>query len=150
MNPSQMPQGAPGGFQGGQMPPGGFPGGPPGGPGGRGMLLGMLPGGPMTAMIIVGLYLVTLVVLAIVFFKLFEKAGFNGAMGLLMIVPVVNLGVALYLAFTQWPVLTELAQAKLQLASVGVGGPGAVAAQVAAAVPPVAAPVLDPAQPTGA
>jgi ABC-type spermidine/putrescine transport system permease subunit II len=113
----------------------------------------MLPGGPMTSMVIIGLFIVTLIVLAIVFFKLFEKAGFNGVMGLLMVVPVVNLGVALYLAFTQWPVLTELAQAKLQLASVGIGGPGQVAQvapQVTPQVTPVAMPTVDPAQPSGA
>jgi ABC-type spermidine/putrescine transport system permease subunit II len=60
---------------------------------------------------------VTLIVLAIAFYRLYQKAGFSGAIGLLMLVPVVNLGVALYLAFAEWPVLTELARVKLLAAS---------------------------------
>jgi hypothetical protein len=122
----QLQQGAPGGM----MPPGGMAGGPPG-MGGRGGFM-MLPGGPMTSIVVLVLFAVTLIVLAIVFYKLFTKAGFNGALGLLMLVPVVNLGVALYLAFAEWPVLAELGRAKLQAASADLHS--AVAAAEAAPV----------------
>jgi hypothetical protein len=82
--------------------------------GGRG---GLLPGGPFASIFLIALFAVTLIVLAIAFYRLYQKAGFSGAIGLLMLVPVVNLGVALYLAFAEWPVLAELARVKLLAAS---------------------------------
>ncbi|MBP6760378.1 MAG: hypothetical protein KA131_01210, partial [Thauera sp.] len=43
------------------------------------------------------------VVIVLPFWKIFAKAGFSGWLGLLMIVPMVNL-IALYvLAFSEWP-----------------------------------------------
>jgi len=104
--------------QGGQMPQGGFPpGGPAGGISGMGGRGGFLPGGPLASIFLVALLAVTLIVFAIAFYRLYQKAGFSGAIGLLMLVPVVNLGVALYLAFAEWPVLAELARVKLLAAS---------------------------------
>ena len=82
--------------------------------GGRG---GFLPGGPLVSVFLVALFAVTLIILAIASYRLYQKAGFSGAIGLLMLVPVVNLGVALYLAFAEWPVLAELARVKLLAAS---------------------------------
>ena len=124
----QLPQGAQSG-----MPQGGFPqGGPPGGMGGRGMM-GILPGGPLTGVVSFALMVITLIVLAIAFYKLFEKAGFTPAIGLLMLVPVVNLGVALYLAFAEWPVHQELARTKLLVAS---ATPASTAVPAPVATPP--------------
>ncbi|WZP00120.1 hypothetical protein EP7_001737 [Isosphaeraceae bacterium EP7] len=37
--------------------------------------------------------------------RICEKAGFPGAMGLLSMVPVVNIGLILVLAFADWPAL---------------------------------------------
>jgi len=37
------------------------------------------------------------------FWRIFKKAGFPGALGLLMVVPVVNLVMILFLAFAEWP-----------------------------------------------
>lgn len=37
------------------------------------------------------------------FWRIFKKAGYHGALGLLMIVPVVNLVMILFLAFAKWP-----------------------------------------------
>lgn len=111
--------GASGAAQGGQMPQGGFPpgggmsGGPPGGPHG----MGLIPGGPIAELVLLALFAITLIVLAIAFYRMFQKAGMAGALGLLMLVPVVNLGVALYLAFAEWPVLSELSRVKLSVAS---------------------------------
>ena len=104
--------------QGGQMPPGGFPqGGPPGGISGMGGRGGFLAGGPLGSILLLALFAVTLIILAIAFYRLYDKAGFSGAIGLLMLVPIVNLGVALYLAFAEWPVTAELARVKLLAAS---------------------------------
>ena len=99
--------------------------------GGRG---GLLPGGPLASIFLVALFAVTLIILAIAFYRLYEKAGFSGALGLLMLVPVVNLGVALYLAFAEWPVLAELARVKLLAAS----APSAATTDPMRPVPPSA------------
>jgi hypothetical protein len=108
------------GFQGG--PPDGFTGGAPGGlRGARGMLF--LPPWVMYAFIAI-----TTLVLVIAFWQIYKKAGFNGVMGLLMLIPGVNLAAMLYLAFVEWPVTRQLAEARN-------------AAAVAAAVAPQPAPV---------
>ena len=115
--------------QGSQMPRGGFPGGgPPGGmAAGR---LGATPGGPLAGIVIVALLAVTLLILAFAFYKLYAKAGFSGAIGLLMLVPIVNLGVALYLAYATWPIQTELQRVKLVAASANSSGAGSLAPSV--------------------
>jgi hypothetical protein len=96
------------------VPPQGVPaGGPP--PGG-GALVFM---GPGSALILIALVAVTLVVLAIAFWALFAKAGRPGALGLLMAIPVVNLGVALWLAFTPWPVEKENRRLRVLLVTEG-------------------------------
>ena len=120
-------------------PQGGFPqGGPSGGISGMGPRGGFLPGGPLASIFVVALFAVTLIVLAIAFYRLYQKAGFSGAIGLLMLVPVVNLGVALYLAFAEWPVVAELAHVKLVAAS---------AQPAATAAPGIPATAADPTGP---
>ena len=55
--------------------------------------------------------LVTLIATAItllIWCKLFSKAGYSWALGLLMLVPVANLIMPFFLAFADWPVLKEL------------------------------------------
>ena len=42
-----------------------------------------------------------------VYYKIFEKTGNSGWLALLMFVPIANLGLILYLAFSDWPVLRE-------------------------------------------
>jgi hypothetical protein len=37
------------------------------------------------------------------FWKIFDKAGFPPALSLLMVIPVVNVILVYYLAFTKWP-----------------------------------------------
>lgn len=39
------------------------------------------------------------------YWKIFSKAGYSGALSLLMLVPLVNLIVFIWFAFAQWPVL---------------------------------------------
>ena len=46
----------------------------------------------------------------IAFWKIFAKAGFPGALGLLMLVPIANVILSLYLAFAQWPALRSQEQ----------------------------------------
>ena len=112
--------------------------------GGRG---GFLPGGPLASIFLVALFAVTLIILAIAFYRLYDKAGFSGAIGLLMLVPIVNLGVALYLAFAEWPVLAELTRLKLVAASVVPAPAASAAADSADGAPPAGA---EPALPVGA
>lgn len=38
------------------------------------------------------------------YWKIWSKAGFNGAWALLMLIPVVNVAAFFYLAFADWPV----------------------------------------------
>ncbi|MBN1391493.1 MAG: hypothetical protein JW947_01670 [Sedimentisphaerales bacterium] len=68
--------------------------------------------GPVIAILIV--FVVAFVTLAIVAVKLlicckiFSNAGYSWAMGLLMLIPIVNIIMAFYLAFADWPVRREL------------------------------------------
>jgi hypothetical protein len=68
--------------------------------------------------------------------RIFRKAGFAGALGLLMLVPVVNLFVALYLAFASWPVLAEIERLKLQIASAAAASPAISVPEAAASALP--------------
>ena len=49
-----------------------------------------------------------LIFTAVIFCKIFSKAGYHWAMGLLMLVPIGNLVVLCILAFGQWPIQREL------------------------------------------
>jgi len=54
------------------------------------------------------LLVIALVLVPVVaFWKICAKAGFPAALGLLMLVPVANLILPLYLAFADWPALTD-------------------------------------------
>jgi hypothetical protein len=43
-----------------------------------------------------------------IWWQIFKKAGYSGALGLLMIVPIVNFILLLYLAFSDWPIQRDL------------------------------------------
>ncbi len=49
--------------------------------------------------------LATVVILP--FWMIFSKAGFPGALALLMLVPVINMVMIFYLAFADWPALRQ-------------------------------------------
>ena len=70
-------------------------------PGGVELVLVLLP-------LLVSLFAATL--LTIAFCKICFKAGFSGALGLLMLVPIANVILPLYLAFAEWPALKDTAQ----------------------------------------
>ncbi len=59
---------------------------------------------------------------AIIYWKIFSKAGYSGAMGLLMFVPIANIVAICILAFGTWPIYEELNQLR-QRASMGGGVP---------------------------
>ncbi|MFL5624015.1 MAG: hypothetical protein ACJ788_00275 [Ktedonobacteraceae bacterium] len=46
----------------------------------------------------------------IIYWKIFSKAGYSGALGLLMFVPIANIVVLCILAFGEWPIYRELNQ----------------------------------------
>jgi|HubBroStandDraft_3_1064219.scaffolds.fasta_scaffold525309_2 hypothetical protein len=47
-------------------------------------------------------------VIVLPFWKICSKAGYPGALGLLILIPLANLIMLLVLAFAEWPVLKEL------------------------------------------
>ncbi len=48
------------------------------------------------------------VLFIIAYWKIFSKAGYSGALSLLLLIPIANIIIILYLAFSKWPVLQEL------------------------------------------
>src|SRR2546428_6829715 len=54
--------------------------------------------------------IVSIVFAVIVWWRIFSKAGYNGALSLLMIIPIAYLGMILILAFAEWPIYAELNQ----------------------------------------
>lgn len=53
---------------------------------------------------IVFLGVVLNILYVIAFCKIFQKAGYNWALGLLMLVPFANIIIPLYLGFAKWPI----------------------------------------------
>jgi len=49
-------------------------------------------------------------VMVLPFWKIFSKAGFSGALSLLMLVPLLNVIMIFFLAFGQWPALKDTDQ----------------------------------------
>jgi len=58
--------------------------------------------------------LVVLAIKALIFCKIFSKAGYSWALGLLILVPIANIIIAFYLAFADWPVQKEVRQLRQQ------------------------------------
>jgi hypothetical protein len=52
--------------------------------------------------------LMSLVLMLIIWWKIFSKAGWPGALSLVMLVPLVNLIMVVYFAFATWPIQREL------------------------------------------
>lgn len=104
--------------QGMQPPQGGnLAGGPPGagGFGGRGGGLMFL--GPYGSIVMVALLAITYLIMAIAMYQFLKKSGLTPWVAILMLVPVVNLGVALWAAFTSWPILREVERLKMLVAT---------------------------------
>src|SRR5258706_15685834 len=54
--------------------------------------------------------LVGFIFAVIVYWRIFAKAGYSGALGLLMFVPIANIVMLCILAFGEWPIYRELNQ----------------------------------------
>jgi hypothetical protein len=65
-------------------------------------------------MFCVFLGLIALAIKALIFCKIFYKAGYSWALGLLILVPIANIIIAFYLAFADWPVQKEVRQLRQQ------------------------------------
>src|SRR5450759_1327258 len=104
----------------------------------------------------VGVVFALIVIAGVVFafWQLFRKAGYHGALSLLMLVPVVNVGMLLFLALSEWPARKELKAwrtwyASTQSPAVPVAAPVAppVAETVVADVPAEPQPPVTPEPP---
>lgn len=58
--------------------------------------------------------LIITVITALLYCKIFSKAGFCWALGLLMLVPIANIIMLFILAFADWPIQKELRQLRQQ------------------------------------
>jgi len=73
------------------------------------LALGGIPGfWELIVILFVGLF--ASILPAVVFCRICSKAGFPGALGLLMFVPIANIVLPLYIAFAEWPVLRDRGQ----------------------------------------
>ena len=73
--------------------------------------------GVCVMLLITFMFFVALIVTAImilIFCKIFSKAGYSWALGLLMLVPIANIIMAFFLAFADWPIRKELRLLKEQ------------------------------------
>lgn len=65
-------------------------------------------------MFIIFMVLVVTFIKVLVFCKIFSKAGYSWALGLLMLLPFVDVIMVLFLAFADWPVCREIRSLKQQ------------------------------------
>jgi len=77
---------------------------------------------PDVAPIIVGIFavfgilfaLIVVIIKVLIFCKIFSKAGYSWALGLLMLVPIANIIMPFILAFADWPIQKEMRLLKQQ------------------------------------
>jgi uncharacterized membrane protein YhaH (DUF805 family) len=62
----------------------------------------------LIAFVIAFIVLVILAIKLLICCKIFSNAGYSWALGLLILIPIVNIIMAFYLAFADWPVNKEL------------------------------------------
>jgi hypothetical protein len=60
--------------------------------------------------------LIAIIFAVIIYWRIFSKAGYSGALSLLMFVPIANLIVLCVLAFGNWPIYKELNYLRQQVA----------------------------------
>jgi len=68
----------------------------------------------LLAMFILFTVLIAVVIKVLIFCKIFSKAGYSWVLGLLILVPVVNIIMAFFLAFADWPIRKQLRLLKQQ------------------------------------
>jgi uncharacterized membrane protein YbhN (UPF0104 family) len=54
------------------------------------------------------LVLISVAITLLIWCKLFSKAGYSWALGILMLLPIVNIIMPFFLAFADWPIHKEL------------------------------------------
>jgi hypothetical protein len=74
---------------------------------------------PAVVMILVMMFaiffgLIAVAIKALIFCKIFSKAGYSWALGLLILVPIANIIMAFYIAFADWPIQKEVRQLRQQ------------------------------------
>jgi uncharacterized membrane protein YhaH (DUF805 family) len=57
--------------------------------------------------------LASIIFAVIIWWRIFSKAGYSGALSLLMFVPIANLIMLIILAFAEWPIQAELNQLRM-------------------------------------
>src|SRR6266516_2441790 len=60
--------------------------------------------------------LVAIIFAVVIYWRIFSKAGYSGALGILMLIPIVNIVMLCILAFGQWPIYKELNYLRQQVA----------------------------------
>ena len=68
----------------------------------------------LLVMFITFILLVTVAITVLIWCKLFSKAGYSWALGLLLLVPIVQIIMPFFLAFADWPIRKELRRLKQQ------------------------------------
>jgi len=66
------------------------------------------------ALLVAFVVLVVIAIKLLIICKIFSKAGYSWALGLLMLIPIINIIMAFFLAFADWPVQRELRRLKQQ------------------------------------
>jgi uncharacterized membrane protein YhaH (DUF805 family) len=73
---------------------------------------------PVAGLIIVVIWLLFVLLVtaitALIYCRIFHKAGYSWALGLLMLVPIANIIMPFILAFGRWPIETKLRQLERQ------------------------------------
>ncbi|MHC4106321.1 MAG: hypothetical protein ACYSR9_15360 [Planctomycetota bacterium] len=64
--------------------------------------------------LIILMSLIVLIIKILIYCKIFSKAGYNWALGLLMFVPIANIIMPFVLAFGEWPIQKKLRLLKQQ------------------------------------
>src|SRR5215216_7087898 len=72
--------------------------------------------GAIGLLFILGFSIIMIIFAIVIWWKIFSKAGYSGAVGLLMFIPIVNLIALLILAFGEWPIQREVQMLRQQLA----------------------------------
>jgi len=75
------------------------------------------------SLIILAIGLASVVFSIIIFWKIFSKAGYSGALSLLMLIPIANLVMLCILAFGEWPIYQELNYLRQTVATRGPQNP---------------------------
>ncbi len=64
------------------------------------------------ALLFAFIVLVVLAIKLLICCKIFSNAGYSWALGLLMLIPIINIIMAFFLAFADWPIRKELRELK--------------------------------------